>query len=76
MSSMKMLLIAVSLFIFNIIYSSYALKVSKEYTERMIALKSLKEEIMEMTAEVETKKTVAVKKAKTNIRWDKIIFNK
>ena len=76
MSSRKILIIAVSLFLLNILYSSYALKVSKEYTEKMITLKSLEEEVMVMTAELETKKMVAIKEAKTNIRWDKIIFNK
>ncbi len=76
MSSRKILVIAISLLLFNILYSSYALKVSKEYTEKMITLKSLEEEVMVMTAELETKKMVAIKKAKTNISWDKIIFNK
>ncbi len=76
MSSKKMFVIAVFLFLLNVFYSSYALKVSKEYTEKMITLKSLEEEVMVMTAELETKKMVAIKKAKTNISWDKIIFNK
>ncbi len=76
MSNKKKLLIGFFLLMLNIIYSSYALKVSKEYADKLISLKLIKEEVMLLTAEIESKKTEAVKSARTNIEWDRIIFEK
>jgi len=76
MSNKKKLLIGIFLLMLNIIYSSYALKVSKDYADKLISLKLIKEEVMLLTAEIESKKTEAVKGARTNIEWDRIIFEK
>ncbi len=76
MNNGKKLLIGIALLLFNIAYSSYALKVAKVYTGKVISLKSVREDIMLLTAEIESKKTVAVKGTRTNIRWDRIIFGK
>lgn len=55
---------SVALLLASLLYSSYALKVSKEHTRKLTELKSLKEENLRLRAEIE--KMLDIKEFK---RW-------
>ncbi len=70
----RVLIISLTLLIFNLLYSSYALKIAKNYTNKLIQLKIMREQVMVLTARIENIKKRALKEAKTNIDWGRIIF--
>lgn len=75
---MKYLMVSLILLFFNLLYSAYALKTSKEYAKKLSELRSQSERYLKLKAEIDSKinystaKNYARNDAFTPVDWSRI----